>query len=402
MQPHPHTAVDPASYWQIDSEIDFLNHGSFGACPTPVQEAQQELRSRLEREPVAFFMRDYEELLDTARQTFADFVKAEAGDIVFVSNATEAINAVLRSLTFAPGDELLITDHAYNACRNALEYVADRAGARVVVARCPFPLKDPQEVVDAVAGCITDRTRLALIDHITSPTGLVMPIQQLVDTLHEHGVETLVDGAHAPGMLDINLKALNPTYYTGNCHKWLCTPKGSAFLYVTQERQTTIRPLAISHGANSARKDRSRFHLEFDWIGTVDPTAWFAIPSAIAFLGSLFEDGFEGLRRHNHELILYGRKCICDTFGTPLPAPDSMIGSIASVPLPDSKQEGPVDPARLNPLQDALYHEARIVAPIVGWPAPPKRWIRISAQLYNRKEQYERLAEALPRLAEST
>jgi len=216
-------------YWSLDPSITFLNHGSFGACPLPVLAKQQQLRARMEQQPLQFFGRDLEALLDQARAKLAAFVGADADDLAFVPNATTAINTVLRSLRFQPGDELLTTNQEYNACRNALNYIAERYGLKVVVAEVPFPIEASEQVVDAIVGCVSPKTRLALIDHVVSQTGLVFPLAELVQALTERGVETLVDGAHAPGMVPLNLQAIGATYYTGNCHKWLCAPKGAAF-----------------------------------------------------------------------------------------------------------------------------------------------------------------------------
>ncbi len=181
---------------------------------------------------------------------------------------------MLRSLNFSPSDELLTTDQEYNACRNALNFVSDRTGAKVIVASLPFPVESPQQIVEAVIKHISPRTRLALLDHVSSSTAFVFPIKQLVKELTKRGVDTLVDGAHAVGMLPLNLEEIGAAYYTGNCHKWLCAPKGAGFLYVHRNKQENIHPLTISHGANSTRMDKSRFHLEFDWVGTDDPTAY--------------------------------------------------------------------------------------------------------------------------------
>src|SRR5919199_5039851 len=265
-------------FWSLDPAITFLNHGSYGACPLPVLEAQQRSRSQLEREPLRFFMREYEELLDAARSQLAAFVGAEADELVFVPNATTGVNSVLRSLPFNPGDELLTTNQEYNACRNALDFVASRTGAKVVIATVPFPLESPNQVVEAVIERVSPKTRLALLDHVTSQTGLIFPIQQLVKKLAAQGVDTLVDGAHAPGMVPLNLHKIGATYYTGNCHKWLCAPKGAGFLYVRRSRQPAIRPLLFSWGYEG---DDPTFLARHEKQGTRDPSAYLTVPDAI-------------------------------------------------------------------------------------------------------------------------
>lgn len=394
-----------AEHWTLDPGVTFLNHGSFGACPRAVLGVQAEWRARLERQPVQFMARDLEGLLDAARAALAAFVGAVPADLVFVPNATSGVNAVLRSLVFAPGDELLTTDHAYGACRNALHFVAERSGAVVVTAKVPFPLDGPEAVLAAVLARVTPRTRLALLDHVTSPTGLVLPIAELVQALAERGVETLVDGAHAVGMLPLDVSALGAAYYTGNCHKWLCAPKSAGFLHVRRDLQELVRPLAISHGARLGRSDRSRFLLEFDWTGTVDPTAYLAVPEAIRFLGALVPGGWPALREHNRVLALRGRALLAEALGIPVPAPDAMIGSLAALPIADGSSAPPTSALYCDPLQDALRDEAGIEVPILPWPAPPRRLIRISAALYNTIADYQRLAVVLPpllALAQST
>jgi len=381
--------------WPLDPEVVFLNHGSFGACPRPVMDAQQLLRDRLERQPVQFFVRDYENLMIEARSALADFVGAAVEDLVFVANATTAVNAVLRSLPLQAGDELLTTDHEYNACRNALEFVADRAGAVTTVAEIPFPVAGPDEVVARVLDRVSQRTRIALIDHVTSQTGLVLPIARIVRELAEQGVDTLVDGAHAPGMLDLDVRRIGAAYYAGNCHKWLCAPKAAGFLHVRPDRQTVIRPVVISHGANSPRRDRSRFVEEFDWVGTCDPTAALCVPEAIRFMGELVAGGWPEIRRRNRALVLEGRRLVCAALEIDPPCPEDMIGSLASMPLPPGSPEPPTSALYADPLQTRLLHERGIEVPVIPWPAPPDRLIRVSAQIYNRREQYELLATAL-------
>ena len=393
----PPPAVDP-QHWLLDRDIIFLNHGSFGACPRRVLEVQNEWRERMERQPLQFLARELEPQLDAARAALAHFVGANSEDLVFVPNATQGVNTVLRSLAFQSGDELLVTDQEYNACRNALEFVAERSGARVVVVNLPFPVSDAEEIVAPILAGVTPRTRLALVDHVTSQTGMVLPIARVVAELNRRGVDTLVDGAHAPGMVPLNLTQLDAAYYSGNCHKWLCAPKGAALLHVRRDRQPLIRPLTISHGANSARTDRSRFLLEFGWQGTFDHAAFLSVPEAIRFLGSLLPGGCPAVMVANRSLALAARKILCASLQIPEPCPAEFIGSLAAVPLPEAAPDAwPRLPINEYPLQDALRESHRIEVPIVSWPAPPKRVVRISAQLYNSLPQYEFLARMLVR-----
>jgi isopenicillin-N epimerase len=383
-----------AGLWTLESGVAFLNHGSYGACPREVLDCQAELRAVMEAEPVRFLGRELDGRLDTARAALAAFVGADPDDLAFISNATSGVNTVLRSLTLSPGDELLTTDHAYAACRNTLDYVAGRTGAKVTVAVIPFPVASPEAIVDTVMAKVTPRTRLALLDHITSPTGFILPAERLIAELSRRGVETLVDGAHVPGMIALDLRSLGATYYSANCHKWLCAPKGSAFLWVRRDRQADIHPLTISHGATGVRPDRSRFRLEFDWTGTQDPTAWLTVPKAIEYMGSLVPGGWPALMARNRALALAARELLCVAAGSPPPCPDAMIGSLASVMLPDSPTVETGWRVR-DPLQGRLFDHWGIEVPIMRWPAAPKRLLRISAQLYNNPEQYARLAQAL-------
>jgi isopenicillin-N epimerase len=386
--------IDPA-IWPLDPGVAFLNHGSFGSCPRAVLEVQQRLRERLERQPVQFFMRDLEAMVDAARATLAQFVGANPEDLVFVPNATVGVNTVLHSLRFKAGDELLVTDHEYNACRNAFEHAAERSGARVVVVPLPFPLRGAEEIVAAILERVTRRTRLALIDHVTSQTGLVLPIETLVRELQVRGVDTVVDGAHAPGMVPLDLHRVGAAYYTGNCHKWLCAPKGAAFLCVRRDRQPLIRPLVISHGANSERTDRSRYLIEFGWTGTGDPTASLCVPEALRFMGSLLPGGWPEVMRRNRELALAARRILCTALGIEPPAPEELIGTLVSVPIADAKGARTPDALHLDPLQEKLLAEHAIEVPVITWPLWPHRLLRISAQLYNSVPQYEQLAAAL-------
>ena len=386
------TTTEWATHWGLDPAIRHLNHGSFGACPLPVLAYQQQLRVRLEQDPVCFFGRTFEPLVNAARDQLAAFVGATPETIAFVPNATTGVNTILKSLSWAkdgawqPGDELLTTDHEYNACRNALNAVSDQTGLQIVVAAVPFPISHPDQVLAALLAKVTAKTRLVLIDHVTSQTGLIMPIAELAAALADRGIELLVDGAHAPGMIPLNLAQLGVDYYTGNCHKWLCAPKGAAFLYVKADRQAKIRPLTISHGANSPRRDQSRFQLEFDWTGTHDPTAYLAVPEAIRFMGSLLPGGWEALRQHNHAMALAARDILCQGLAVPPPAPDAMIGAMAVLPLPPGDALG---------LYNALYDRYHCQVPVFQWFDPPQRFLRISMQLYTTLDQVHDLLTAL-------
>jgi len=280
--------------------------------------------------------------------------------------------------------------------------VAERDGASVVIAAVPFPGTSPESALAAVLASVTPRTRLAVLDHITSASGLILPVAQLVAELSDRGIETLVDGAHAPGQVALDVPKVGATYYAANLHKWVCAPKGSGFLWVRPDRQAAIRPLAISHGANSPRRDRSRFRVEFDWTGTSDPSAYLAVPDAIQFGEGLITGGWAALRARNHVLAIAGRDLLCAALGVVIPAPDTMIGTMASVPLPIERSPGQVQGVDLydDPVHDHLAGLGMQVM-VTPWPQRPddgpwRRLVRISAAAYNNLEQFERLAEALP------
>lgn len=388
--------------WRLDPGVTFLNHGSYGACPEPVLAHQCALRERMEAEPVRFLSGDLPELLDDARHRVAAFLRADPDGLAFVTNATTGINTVLQSLRFQAGDELLTTDHEYNATLNALAAVAARDGARVVIARIPFPIADPGEVAEAILSAVSPATRLVLLSHVTSPTALVLPVPELVGELAARGIDTLVDGAHAPGMVPVDLDGLGAAYWTGNGHKWLCGPKGSAVLWVRADRRDRIHPLVVSHGANEILGERTRFRAEFDWVGTGDPTAFLTLPSAIDWMAATAPDhgGWPGIMAANHALALAGRNVVAAALRVAPPAPDTMLGSMAALPIP-----GLGDDAAADALWRALALEDGIQVPIGTWPVravrgegdPEHVLVRISAQRYNEIADYERLAQALAR-----
>ena len=335
-------------------------------------------------------LRELPEIQERARGALASFVKADRENLVFLPNATAGVNTVLASFPFRPGDRLLTTSHDYFACHNALMVNAERRGAVVDTVSIPFPLSSEEEIVEGVLSAVTPKTRLALLDHVSSPTGLVFPVGRLLLELQGRGVECLVDGAHAPGMLPLELETLHPAFYTGNLHKWTCLPKGAAFLYVRPDLQEKIRPLSISH-LREENGEGTPFQREFRWQGTRDYTPWLVIPEALSFLGSLLPGGWEELRENNHRKVVEGRRVLAEVLNTPPPCPPGLLGSLASLPLPPSESSS----CEIDPLQERLYRHYHIEVPIMTLSQPPRRLIRISAQIYNRKEEYKALAEAL-------
>jgi len=401
-----------AAHWRLDPSCVMLNHGSFGAAPACIIARQRELQDLTEREPVRFFVELLPALMERAHNAVAALVNADVGGVARVGNATEGVNAVVRSLRLSPGDELLTSTHEYNACNNVLRFAAQRSGARVVCVDPPFPLKREQEAIDAVLSGVTSRTRLVLLSHVTSPTGLIMPVQPIVDELNRCGIESMIDGAHAPGMLPIDLARLNPTYYTGNFHKWLCAPKGSAFLWVRAERREgpdAVRPAIISHGANARLGPGvTRFRAEFDYVGTADTTAYLCVPECVEFLAALSEGGVLGHMRANREKALRGRELLCRAMGVEAPSPEKMIGSLAAVPIPDPPG-GVIRPSQRgyhDRLHDALLERHGLQVPVFPFPPPEPgvaygpgrpqtRVVRIAMQAYNSLEQVEYLAACL-------
>ena len=310
----PHRTFD-RSPWLLEPGISYLNHGSFGACPEPVLEAQRVWRERMEAEPARFLDRELERHLDDARERVAAFLGADADGIAFVPNATTGVSTVLASLRFQPGDELLAGDHEYNATLNAMRAAAERDGARLVIVHVPFPIHDPSQVVEAYLEAVTPRTRFALVSQVTSPSALVMPVGAIVRELDRRGVDTMVDGAHAPGMVPVELGSLGAAYWTGDGHKWLCAPKGSGILHVRSDLRAGIRPLAVSHGANDERRDRPRYRLLFDWVGTTDPTPHLALPAAIRYVGGIHDEGWAGLMASNAAMTRRARDVLCAALG---------------------------------------------------------------------------------------
>ncbi len=383
-----------AHHWPLDPQTVFLNHGSFGATPSEVLEEQGRLRGLLERDPVRFFEREYSDMWDESRSAVARMLNADVDGMVFVSNATQGVNTVLRSLDLEPGDEIIVPDHSYQACWNAVDYVTRRSGAKTVVVEIPFRVEDPKQVIDLIMEAVTERTVLALIDTVTSPTGSRMPFEELTNRLQSRGVDVLLDAAHGPGIVPIDLSRLEPAYCVGNFHKWTCSPKGSAFLHIRKDRKDLIHPLNISHGFSFEGTAQEKFEFEFAWPGTQDPTPWLCIPKAMSFMEELVVGGWPEIMRRNRDLALQGRNLICDALGTTPPVPDTMVSALASVEVPTDEEVGPMS-LDGDPFHNYLLDEYSIQVPVMPWRHHDTKYIRISAQLYNHIDEYRYLADAL-------
>jgi isopenicillin-N epimerase len=385
----PHTPIDR---WALSPDVHHLNHGSFGGCPLDVIEAADAWRERLEAAPMQFFVLDWQTELDRARDTLATFLRAPSDRLAFVPNATTGVAIALASSPIDSGDELITTSHAYRACKNQLDRLAHARGARVVVVPIALPY-DEDAFVDAFTAALTPRTKLALLDHITSPTALRMPLDRLLGTLASRGITVIVDGAHAPGQLALDVGAqlaAGVTWYAGNNHKWVCAPKGTGFL-VASPTAPPPRSAVTSHGASPEYGPANRFHAELDWMGTHDPAAHLSVPTAIATIADA-GNGWAHVVARNHALAIEMRSRLVDKLGAAVLAPDHAIGTMAAVAI--------TLPANTKPL--AL--EKQLLAD--GWEIPIVDFaggalVRISAHLYNHADQADALADKLRSLGVS-
>jgi len=373
--------------WALDRDFLSVNHGSFGAAPRVVLAAQQDWQRKMEAQPGRFMRAILPDALRHAADRLGTFIGADGNDIAFVDNATTGCNAVLRSLRLQPGDEIVVLTHGYGAVRNTVRYLTERAGARMVEAELPFPHPTPDAIVANIAAALTPRTRLAVVDHITSGSAVVLPLQRIVAACHDAGVPVLVDGAHGPAQVALDMRAIGADWYTGNCHKWLCAPKGSAFLYAAPERQHDLHPVTISHGLGGG------FLAEFDWTGTRDPSAYLATNVAIDFHRRL---GGESLMARNIALAAEATSLLARRLNTELGVTGAMAGSMGVVRLP---LVGDATAERSQELR------ARLLA--AGTDAPTHVmadaiWLRISAAACNDIEDYEQLAEIAARVVRET
>jgi isopenicillin-N epimerase len=369
--------------WPLDWDFLSVNHGSFGAAPRVVLTAQQDWQRRLEAQPGRFMRAVLPEALRHAADRLGAFIGADGRDIAFVDNATTGCNAVLRSLRLQPDDEIVVLSHGYGAVRNTVRYVCERAGARMVEAEVPFPQPHADTIVANIAAVLTARTRLAVVDHITSASALVLPLQRMVDACHAASVPVLVDGAHAPAQVSLDMRALGADWYAGNCHKWLCAPKGSAFLYAAPDRQRDLHPVTISHGLGKG------FLEEFDWTGTRDPSAWLATDVAIDFHNRL---GGEAMMARNIALAAEAAALLARRLNTDVGAAGALAGSMGVVRLPlagDATADRSAD-IRVRLLAAGTDAPTHVQAGAI--------WLRISAAAYNDIEDYERLGDIVARV----
>ena len=381
--------------WAFREGTVFLNHGSFGACPLPVIAERENLLRWIESDPMEFILSEYFPLQTSALNRVEQFTGAEPGSIVFVQNSTVGINTILRNLPVKPGDGILVTDHEYFASMNSLRVHAKHRGASVQLINLPFPVVSEEEILSAVADSVTPSTKYALIDHIVSSTGMILPLKRIIDLLSGMGIKTVVDGAHGPGQVPLCLKELGCFAYVGNCHKWICSPRSAAILYVNPDFQKDFLPLSISHLPEEFETDLSPFQIYFSWNGTPDPTPVLLVPYTLDFMEGLNSEGWPGIMKENREKALAARAVICSTLETDFPCPDSMVGSMACIPLEGYRPVVSRKTDAMDPLQRWLKHEKGIVVPVTETGDGKRRLIRISAQLYNDPEQYNYLAEAL-------
>jgi isopenicillin-N epimerase len=379
------------AHWALDPDVIYLNHGTVGVTPRRVLAAQQAIRDEVERQPSRFLLRDVSGLVGLPRReptlmriaagAVAAFVGAEGSDLVFVDNATTGVNAVLRSLPLRPGDELLLTDHNYGATARIAAFVARERQAIVRTVTVPYPRFDPDRLVEAIVRAIGARTRVAVIDHVTSETALIFPVAEIARQCRERAVPILIDGAHAPGVLPLDVPALGVDWYVANLHKWAHAPRSCGFLWADPRHHAALHPAVISWGLDQG------FTAEFDWVGTRDPSPWLAAPDGIRFLEEL---GLDRVREYMHDLAWRGAAALCARWGTALEIEPAHVGAMVTLPLPDRLGATAADAASLR---DALLFEDRIEVAVHA--SHGRLWARISAQVYNTMSDLERLADAV-------
>ncbi|MBN2045105.1 MAG: aminotransferase class V-fold PLP-dependent enzyme [Anaerolineales bacterium] len=376
-------------HYLLDPDIIFLNHGSFGATPRPVLKAYQAWQTRLERQPVQFLGREIWNELKQARQILGNYLNADADDLVYIPNATFGVNIIARSLQLAPGDEILTTDHEYGACENVWKFVSQKNGAILVKQPIPLRLASPTEVAEQFWQGVTPKTRVIFISHITSPTAVSMPVEIICQKAREAGILTVIDGAHAPGQIPLDLIAMEPDFYLGNCHKWMQSSKGAGFLYTRPELQPLLEPLVVSWGwgENSGFTTGSKYLDYFEWSGTHDPSAYLSIPAAIQFQA---EHHWSVIQERCQQILADGLKRIEKLTGLETVYSDQAAPFVqmAVVRLPRVRE--------ISAFQRELLQKYRIEVPCIDWNG--QHFIRISVQAYNTEADLDTLVDAVEEL----
>ncbi|RED48028.1 aminotransferase class V-fold PLP-dependent enzyme [Aestuariispira insulae] len=371
---------DARKFWYLEEECTYLNHGAYGAISRPVMEAAEKTRHGIERQPTRYLREELIPQLRGSASLLGSYLGGNGEDLVFVDNATTGVNAILRSLALLPGDEIVTTDHCYGAVLRTLEFVAERAGARIIYAKVPFPVRDPGDATEAIVGKLSPRTRLVVIDHVTSPTAVKLPIADIIDECQDRAIPVLVDGAHAPGMLNLKLNELGATWYVGNAHKWLGAPRGCGFIWTDPDRQHRLRPTTISHFIGDG------YNMAFDWPGTKDFTPYLSIKDAIVFRAGW---GEKEIYQYCRTLVRDGANLLSEAWGTERGESDRMSGFMATVAWPGS--EPAKDDAALTLIRKFRDEHGIEVAvkPFAG-----KLWVRTCAYIYSELGDFEKLANA--------
>lgn len=379
-------------FFSLDPDVHFLNHGSFGACPIPVFENYQAWQRQLEHQPVLFLVRQLDTLLLESRNKLGEYLHTDSTNLVYIPNVTYGVNIIARSLKLRSGEEILTSDHEYGACNYTWEYICQKNGWLYIRQAIPLPVSSPEEILEHFWRGVTKRTRVIFLSHITSPTAIRFPVEAICARARHAGILTVIDGAHAPGQIPLNLESIGADFYTGNCHKWMLSPKGAAFLYSRPEVQSLVEPLIVSwgYGSTSLTSSGSRFIDYLQWAGTKDPAAYLAVPAAIKFQA---DHKWAEVRTKSHDLLHDTIQQLCNRFlKTPVvPLDSDLYFQMGIAPLPDN-----VD---LVSLKTHLYDDFHVEVPLIDWNG--QKFVRISVQGYNTKTDTDALYHALSSLIES-
>lgn len=388
------------SHWQLNPNIVHLNHGSFGGTPKYILDIQKHCIDQLESEPVEFSVRKWYPIYHENKKALAEFVGTDEHNLYLVPNTTIGINHILHNQKES-NRQWFTTNHAYGACIHAFHKIGEAKGNEIIKVQIPFPLKSEDEILEQIENNISAKTSLALIDYITSASAIIFPIKKIINLLHSKGVKVIVDAAHAPGMVDFNLDELDADYFVANCHKWICSPKGSAFVYVNPKHQKEYKPVFYSFYNDWNTDEAAHWSNQFIWEGTKDYSAYLCIKDALDYMPNLVQGGWSEIKERNRNLAIAGAKLIAQKLEVALPVPESMLGSIVNIPLWDDK----IPDKFFNyytEVKNLLYDQYKIEVPCVLFPQAPPQYVRVSSQLYNSLEEYEYLGECLLEIRSKT